>query len=332
MTMSSRGKPIKFPTGTAQSKRTSTTTIVKEEYIQDIAGNTGVGVITLPVNPGQASTFPWLSIQAAQWEKYRFNSLQFLYKPTVSPYYTNGQEGKIILSADYDASDLAPTTKKQAEDTEPRADCMPYEYTTLTLDCREMHFDSDAKFVRPGIQPPRTDLKTYDCANLNVVAAGNAATTTIGELWAKYSVTFITPVLESATAASKNTTISFFVSGGVGEAITSTVGYQVLFATATNNGVPVVNTAGSFVPPAGNYLIFVNMEFTVTTALSAYAVTLQKDSVNQVSYTGMALSTNEALSFSWFLSLNGTDTVAVDTIATFTGTGVVVGSIIFQYV
>lgn len=332
MTMSSKGKSIKFPTGTAQSKRTSTTTIEKEEYIQDVNGSTGVAITTFAVNPGQAATFPWLAIEAAQWEKYRFNSLQFFYKPQVSPYATNGQSGKVILSADYDASDLAPTTKKQAEDTEPRADCMPYEYTTLTLDCREMHFDSDAKFIRPGMQPPRTDLKTYDCANLNLVVSANAATTMIGELWARYSVTLITPVLEAAAAASKNTTISFFQSTGGGEAITSTVGYQVLFAGTNNNGVPVVNTAGSFVPPAGNYLIFVNMEYTVSTALSSYAVTLQKDSINQVSYTGMALSTNEALSFSWFLSLNGTDTVAVDVIATFTGTGVVVGSVIFQYV
>jgi len=240
-----------FPTwSSGRGKRVAT--VIQDEYIGLVAGNTAGGFTSYAVNPGQAGTFPWLAKEAAQWEKYEFRALEFYYRPRVSGFATAGTTGRVVLSADYDASDPIPTTQQQMEDTDPHSDFMPYQSGNLILDPREMHRNSDAKFVRIGPQPARTDLKTYDCAVLNVGVFDTANTANIGELRVRYKVDFSIPVLEP-NAAPTNTSTTMLVSSGE-EGVTTDVPYQLLLATTDTNGLKATNTNGSVVWPLGNYL------------------------------------------------------------------------------
>jgi len=246
-----------FPSGN-RSRGTRTCRVEEDEYIADIAGSTGFATTAFPVNPGQVTTFPWLSKQAAQWEKYRWEYLEFYYKPEVSAFATQGQAGKVILSMDYYASDAAPSSKQMAEDTDPHADAMPYEDLILILDPRQMFELADSKYVRPGGLPGSTDIKTYDSGNLSVSTIANTNTSLLGELHVRYAVVFEVPVLETAPGGSvaANNQVAFLQSASAGEALTAGTPLQMLLAAPNPpNGIGLVNTAGSMVPPAGNYLV-----------------------------------------------------------------------------
>jgi len=248
-----KGMGRMFPQGFASRGR-RTCTIVEDEYIADVDGTVNFTTTQYPINPGQGGTFPWLSKEAVLWEKYRFKALEFYYKPQVSAFATNGQSGKIMLSCDYDASDAPPTSKQMVEDTHPHEDAMPYNEVRLRLEPQEMYDSSDAKYVRPGGLPGSTDIKTYDCGNLYVSTDGNANTTVIGELRVRYAVEFDVPILETTASAPTNNQVAFFQSSAP-EALVNTTPKALALATTSANGILAVNTTGSIVLPAGNYLV-----------------------------------------------------------------------------
>jgi hypothetical protein len=230
---------------------------VEDEYIAEVIGpGTGANFnnVAYSINPGQVSTFPWLSKIAAQWEKYHFNSLEFYYKPEVTGFATAGQSGKVILSVDFDASDAPPASKQQMEDTMPHADGMPAVTTRMPLMARQLHSLYSTLYVRPGGLPGASDIKTYDAGNFNIATQGlNSNSATLGELRVKYNVTLSVPVLESATTAPANNSVVVFQSTGP-ESISSTgVTQTLLLAQAPIGSLGAVNTAGSIVFPAGNY-------------------------------------------------------------------------------
>jgi hypothetical protein len=263
-----------FPAGN-NSRPKRTCFVENDEYIGEILGSNSTTpvIATFPVNPGQSKTFPWLSEQALQWEKYHFDYLEFYYKPEVSGFATEGQSGKVVFMMDYDASDPAPTTKQEMEDTDPHVDGMPYEDIMLSLDPYEMFTDSDAKYVRPFGLPGGADIKTYDCGNFNVATINNGGTNAVGELHVRYGVSFSVPILEATKSnAPANNQVAWFQSTGSEAGAANSTPYTMLFAVDTTNGIGAVNTAGSIVLPAGNYLIDVDVVGTQSIAADALAV------------------------------------------------------------
>lgn len=177
-------------------------TIEEDEYIGEVNGSVSFATTGYSINPGQSGTFPWGNKIAQLYERYDFNYLEFYICSEVSAFATQGQTGVVVLSCDYDSSDVAPTTKQQVEDTDPHTKpCLPsfQKPIRLILDCKEMR-TSDAKYVRPGSQPANTDIKTYDAGVLYVSTQGNQNTSNIGELHVRYRCTLKKPVLESPTS------------------------------------------------------------------------------------------------------------------------------------
>jgi hypothetical protein len=126
------------------------------------------------------------------------------------------------------------------------------------LGAKKMHSLYPTLFVRPGGLPGASDIKTYDAGNFNIATQGLAANTaTLGELRVRYSVTLSVPVLESQTTAPANNSVAVLASVGGGEAITGAGIPQVMLLANTANiikSLGIVNTAGSMVFPAGNYI------------------------------------------------------------------------------
>jgi len=191
---------IKLGGGRVSGATTRRAQIIEEdEYIGEISGSVGFATTGYAVNPGQQTTFPWGYKIAQLYDEYEYQSLEFYYKREVSEFSTNGQAGKIMLSFDYDATDGAPTTKQQVEDTVPHNDGMPCtEKIVLKINCAQIK-KNDSHYVRPGAQPANTDLKTYDAGNLWVSTYGCTNATVIGELRVRYRVKLMQPVLDQAT-------------------------------------------------------------------------------------------------------------------------------------
>lgn len=306
-----------FPRGNLPRGRRSCV-VEEDEFIAEVVGSnssTTPTVATYPINPGQVVTFPWLAKQAAQWEKYHFEFLEFYYKPEVSGFATEGQSGKVIFSVDYDASDAPPSTKQQAEDTDPHCDAMPYQAMALALAPRQMFQLADSKYVRPGGLPGSSDIKTYDAGNLNVLTQNNGGTSAIGELHVRYRVRFEVPVLESSVNAPANNQVALFYSTAP-ESLTNNVAKALAMATASTNGIGAVNTAGSIVLPAGNYLLDVNT-ITSDSATEAFGVStslvingMAANLVADGSFTLVGAG-DISESLTWWFASNGTETVQV---------------------
>lgn len=234
-------------------------------------------VYVLPCNPGQAMTFPWLYTIAKNYEKYRFLALKFIYKPEVTEFSVTGSNtGKVILSADYDASDAPPSSKQQQEDTDPHTDGMPYQSILLSLDPSEMHRNSDAKYVRPAGLPGSADIKTYDCANFTISVQGQSGNVqTLGELHVSYIVELSVPVLENnVIQAPLNYSVTWYQNMNL-QAASNSIQLQLLLDDTIVNGLSAVNTAGAIVLTPGNYMI----DYTVrgTTTLGSNLTELDAD-------------------------------------------------------
>jgi len=295
----------------------------EDEYIGEITGTVAFQNTQFQVNPGQVGTFPWLSTIAARFEKYRFQYLEFYYKREVSEFATAGQTGKVIMSFDTDALDAPPASKQQMEDTVPHVDAMPCENMRLVIAPQYLHGQTDAYYVRPGGLPAGGDIKTYDVGNLNV---GTIATTAavVGELHVRYRVELMIPVLENQLVQAPRSAAYFQsaageASGGTGVATT------LLLATATQNGLGIVNTAGSMVPPVGSYLVTaVNTALnTVPGDLTASVLNFKKNGavVNLVPMEQSVAATDLETSLTCVVTASGTDAFLLQATNAFTGGG-----------
>jgi len=294
--------------------------------VSSAATGANFGNTAFACNPGQASTFPWLAGEATQWEKYRFEYLEFYYEHDVSSFATAGTTGKVIMSFDYDAVDSPPTSKQQMLDTEPHADGMPNEDFGLSMNPRDLDGRTDMHYVRLAGLPGGADIRLYDVGNLNVATQGIASNATeVGELHVRYAVVFEVPILSSDTkAAPANNQVSQFQSTGA-EAGVSGVDILVAFANTQANGLAIVNTAGSFVPPAGNYLVDVWLTVGAATDITLATLDFEVDGTPTLTVlpsfatAAGSLVTKTELSFSLFTSANGTNAFTVE--ANITGTG-----------
>jgi hypothetical protein len=139
-------------------------------------------------------------------------------------------------------------------------------------------------------------------------------------------------VLESTTSAPSNNQVAWFQSTTT-EALATGVAYQELMPVATANGLNAVNTAGSIVLPAGNYLVDYRNAYGFSTDYQSLNVRMQKNGTDIFTSTA-AIGTSGAgdlsavVSAGGYVSLNGTDTLTLSTTAVFAaGTGVVGGSL-----
>jgi hypothetical protein len=253
----------KFPMGIPQFQDgfgdRQSVVISNSEYITDLTvinqpNFTVIG--SYPINPGMAVTFPWLSKTAKLYEKYQFLDLCFFYKPIVSQYNAAGSGGKVIFSADYDPTEAPPDSKQNMEDSIPHCDMMAYETQVIKLSPKELHRNSDAKFVR--YNPPTVDIRTSDAGVFFVAVQGISVNQPIGELRVKYRVKLSVPVLDSIISAPANYNVTQLHEIASPENGTSRpilwddTGPYSLYA----NGLGlVVDGSGVITLPAGNYIL-----------------------------------------------------------------------------
>lgn len=237
--------------------------IKHREYIADILAGMGTptpfDLTAVAINPGQAATFPWLSKIAANYESYVFDSLKFCYE-TEAP---SSLGGTLVLTVDYDASDSAPVSKAQAMTYRSAVRSAPWtacEHISLGEDLHK----SKTYYVRPGAQPPSTDIKTYDVGNLFVISQGvTTSQATMGELYVEYSVRLLTPVYEPAPVILNGGT---FTAGGTITPVNPLGTAPV--ADPQNVGVTVDTSGGSTIitfARAGLYLVGITFTGTVLT-------------------------------------------------------------------
>jgi hypothetical protein len=296
----------------------------RREYIGEVSGSNSAALVTstYSIQPGNATTFPWLNQIAQRYEKYRFTQLDFVYLPEVSQYATEGQTGKVLLAVDFDASDAPPSTKQQMENTDVVETRIGWQEMRLRVPVQRMNEGMSWRYVRPGVLPGGSDIKTYDCGNLTVGSYNNGGTGVLGEVWVEYGLEFSTAVTESTTTAPANNSVAQFLDASANTVGTTGVTTFAALAGTTAlrafNPLNVVNTSGVLTPPAGNYLLDLDVNFVQAGTPSTTNINIFK---NSTVIAGFALGAIQNLPYHicGFAQCNGTDTISVGVNCGFTG-------------
>lgn len=163
------------------------------EYVGDVLGSTAFSTTVFKINPGLAGSFPWLANMAANFEKYRFRSLRFMFESSVA----TTQAGSVMLGIDLDTLDAVPATKAQMLQ-------MQNVVRSNVWDCSQSSLPEGVPelFTRTGAVPAGADAKTYDAGQLIIGVVGTADTSVIGEAWFEYDVELHTPQFAQAAVFS----------------------------------------------------------------------------------------------------------------------------------
>ena len=194
------------PQFSSSKDETGALTIRHREYVTDInATNALFEIRKFALNPGMASTFPWLSQIAASYDEYDMNGLIFTFVSTSQSSNTaNNSLGTVIMCTNYNAS--APTFPNKVQ-------MMEYDSAqSARQDRNQSHgIECDPKkssgfeilYIRNDTPAIGQDIKTYDLGNFQLAtssvmgssALGTVYPVQVGELWVTYNVTLRKPKL-----------------------------------------------------------------------------------------------------------------------------------------
>lgn len=176
-------------------------TISHSEYVMDIyapPSNATQGTVKLPLNAGQAKTFPMLSQIAANFEDFQLMQLAFTYKPSLSDWQTtNGQVGQVLIATNYNPEAPLWTTKQQLLAQTGSTSARTIDSTLHGVECDPSKHHNDGHYlVRTGPPRPDEDLNDYDHGWTQVTVVDTpkeAANITLGELHVSYTIKLSKP-------------------------------------------------------------------------------------------------------------------------------------------
>lgn len=296
-----------FPTGKQDNR---TRRVINSELVGSINGTTTFAATVYRVNPGMPATFPWLSVQAAEWQQYRFNSLQFRYVTRTA----TSTVGSVILSPDYNPNDLSPTTEAQATNTEGAVEDAVWKDLVCRLDPKAMHPNGPRKQIRSTAVAG--DLNNYDVAKFSVCTTEEANTNAIGKLWVDYDVELSVP--QNSPSDSSGSTSLYEASKAASQGFTTTVGAALQWDAPVYDPLGFGTAAsGVFTPPSGTYLLSASLviadsateRFSGTIAVQKNSAALTVPCVGQWDTTPQANGSVLTIPISCVITCNGTDTI-----------------------
>jgi len=219
------------------------------EYVADVIGSIPYSVLGYAVNPGVSTTFPWLSVLARNFEKYRFRRLDFCFESSVA----TTAAGVVLSAIDLDANDPAPPSKQVI---------MAYQGASRSNvwmeSCTRLPEMQPELYVRTATAPASTDIKTYDAGNLWLAVQGTIdSTSAIGELYVDYVVELHVPqlaaVANNPALSVTNTLISFLGATFAGAApyVLGVNNFQLGFLLPLNARILITTTVVGTTPGTG---------------------------------------------------------------------------------
>jgi len=310
--------------------------IKRRELIGSVLNSQVFAVTKYAVNPGLASTFPLLSVQAPQWEQYRFRKLAFEYITRTA----TTTVGSVIMAPDYDPEDATPTTESQVTGYNGAVEDAPWKNITCFIDPNSVS-PGPRKFIRTG--SIAGDIKNYDALNFFLATNDGANANGIGKLWVDYEVELSIPQNSPSDILGPSRVSVFRRAAAQGYA--TTVNESIAFDQAAPGydplGIGIVAT-GVFTPPKGVYKLEFQSSFQNDSAAPDATTVIMDIFKNGASISAHSHiyygADNDYISFlsgQGVVACNGTDTVEI--MVNMTGTGTLTsiantGSVIWSVV
>ena len=168
------------------------------EFIATINGSNAFTVQnTLSINPGVASTFPWLCNIASRFQEYEFKGLVFHYVPTSGTF--NGSSaalGSVMIQTSYRSTDTAPSSKVEMLNEYCSNETVPFDTMVHPIECDPKENPFSVHYIRTGAITSGEPLM-YDIGTTFVCTQGMATTDVVGDLWVTYEVELKKPLISS---------------------------------------------------------------------------------------------------------------------------------------
>jgi hypothetical protein len=171
-----------------------TNIVCHREYLGDINGTAGFNNSMYPLNPGIATTFPWLATIAQNYQEYVFHGVVFEFRPLITDFITGGAPGVVVMATNYNADAPVYTTKQEMENSEYAVSVKPTNALMHGIECAINQTILPQRYVRSGSVPLGQDLRLYDYGNFQFATQANPVQD-LGELWVSYCVEFHKPIL-----------------------------------------------------------------------------------------------------------------------------------------
>jgi len=174
------------------------------EYLGDIMSSVAFVNQSFPINPGSATTFPWLSGIADVFQQYRFHGLIFEFNSTSATALnsTNTALGTVVMSTQYNVNRAPFTSKLEMDGYEFSCNTKPSESLMHPVECAVEQTPLTELYVRLGAVPSGEDKRLYDWGTFQIATVGMQAAANIGELWVTYDVELYKPRLPPGGAVS----------------------------------------------------------------------------------------------------------------------------------
>lgn len=172
--------------------------VTEREYLGDIrsgtlvSGSTTFDLATFAINPGLASTFPWLSALANNFDQWQPNGIIFEFRSTSSTFNGSSQAlGTVIAATEYDVVDPPFSTKVEMENSDYAMSCAASEHMIHAIECNPRERQRQLYSIRNGDVPTNDIQRNYDLGNFQIATQGmSVAGVNLGELWVSYDITF----------------------------------------------------------------------------------------------------------------------------------------------
>lgn len=303
-----------FPNKNANKSRR----INSSELIGSIVGSTTFDSSQkFSINPGLATSFPWLAPIAAQWQQYCFHKLQYRYVTRSSTAST----GSIYLSPDYNPKETPPTTEQQASNTQDAVEDVIWKTIICVLDPKAMFPFGPRKQIRST--SVAGDVSLYDAGRMFVCVTGESSAAEIGKLWVDYDVELFVPQNSPSTYLSPSSISQYTISGATQGLATGVQEIAVFDSIAVYDPLNVGScVAGVFTPPAGCYYVTTNMAFRDSVSEANTFTTILR--INGAAVTPLAFDVSGAAgavtfhtqNYNWIVPCSGTTTVDIVVVMT----------------
>jgi hypothetical protein len=169
--------------------------VCHREYLGDISGTSNFTVLQYPLNPGNTTTFPWLSTVAQNYQEYRFHGLIFEFRPLITDFASSGAPGVVVMATNYNAAALPFSSKIAMEGSEFATSVKPTVGLMHAIECASTQTILPERFIRTGAVPSGQDPKLFDLGLFQFGSQQNTPGIDLGELWVSYCVEFYKPAL-----------------------------------------------------------------------------------------------------------------------------------------
>jgi hypothetical protein len=167
--------------------------VQEREFIGIVVSSTTFANTSFLINPANATTFPWLSTIAQNFDEWEPNGIAFSYKSTSAAFNgTNQALGVVIGATDYDVADANYFSRIEMESSAYCVSSKAADDWVHLIECDvEERGRRVLKCLAGASYPANTSAMDYVLGKFQVATDGQSvADMVLGELWVSYDITF----------------------------------------------------------------------------------------------------------------------------------------------